>query len=118
VVPEDHALYVCEAQNIFGKVQAEACLIMTGHGSLVGLERRAWIPNPDDSTGERGLCPLNDHPQESNMSDTVSSPHRPPPQIASSTSTVRVLERKPVSLPCIVLAGRPHPERRWLKAGR
>ncbi|EPY83251.1 hypothetical protein CB1_000583001, partial [Camelus ferus] len=41
VVPEDQALYVCEAQNIFGKVQAEACLIMTGHGSLVGLERRA-----------------------------------------------------------------------------
>ncbi|KAF3821003.1 hypothetical protein GH733_011156 [Mirounga leonina] len=40
-----------------------------------------------------------------------------PPQIASSASTVRVLERQPVSLPCIILAGRPFPERHWLKAG-
>lgn len=40
-----------------------------------------------------------------------------PPQIASSASTVRVLERQPVSLPCVILAGRPLPERRWLKAG-
>lgn len=40
VVPEDQALYVCEAQNIFGKVQVEARLVVTGHGSLVDLERR------------------------------------------------------------------------------
>ncbi|XP_055255516.1 hemicentin-2 isoform X3 [Moschus berezovskii] len=72
VVPEDQALYVCEAQNVFGKVQAEAHLLVTGHA---------------------------------------------PPQIASSASTVRVLERQPVSLPCVILAGRPRPERRWLKAG-
>ncbi|XP_053523819.1 hemicentin-2 [Artibeus jamaicensis] len=73
VVPEDQASYICEAQNVFGKVQAETRLVVTGHA---------------------------------------------PPQIASSASTVRVLERQPVSLPCIVLAGRPFPERRWLKAGR
>uniref|UniRef100_A0A452F193 Hemicentin 2 n=1 Tax=Capra hircus TaxID=9925 RepID=A0A452F193_CAPHI len=72
VVPEDQAPYVCEAENVFGKVQAEAYLLVTGHV---------------------------------------------PPQIASSAPTVRVLERQPVSLPCIVLAGRPRPERRWLKAG-
>ncbi|XP_061289826.1 hemicentin-2 isoform X2 [Bos javanicus] len=72
VVPEDQALYVCEAENVFGKVQAEAYLLVTGHV---------------------------------------------PPQIASSAPTVRVLERQPVSLPCTVLAGRPRPERRWLKAG-
>ncbi|XP_045626988.1 hemicentin-2 [Ursus americanus] len=72
VVPEDQALYVCEAQNVFGKVRAEARLVVTGHV---------------------------------------------PPQIASSASTVRVLERQPVSLPCTILAGRPFPERRWLKAG-
>ncbi|XP_039085354.1 hemicentin-2 [Hyaena hyaena] len=72
VVPEDQALYVCEAQNVFGKVRAEARLVVTGHA---------------------------------------------PPQIASSASTVRVLERQPVSLPCVILAGRPLPERRWLKAG-
>ncbi|XP_054440698.1 hemicentin-2 [Pteronotus mesoamericanus] len=73
VVPEDQAPYVCEAQNVFGKVQAETRLVVTGHA---------------------------------------------PPQIASSAATVRVLERQPVSLPCIILAGRPFPERRWLKAGR
>ncbi|XP_057580791.1 hemicentin-2 [Hippopotamus amphibius kiboko] len=73
VVPEDQAPYVCEAQNVFGKVQAESRLLVTGHA---------------------------------------------PPQIASSASTVRVLERQPVSLPCIILAGKPRPERRWLKAGQ
>nr|XP_021547233.1 hemicentin-2 [Neomonachus schauinslandi] len=72
VVPEDQAPYVCEAQNVFGKVRAEAQLVVTGHA---------------------------------------------PPQIASSASTVRVLERQPVSLPCIILAGRPFPERHWLRAG-
>uniref|UniRef100_A0A2K5KA06 Hemicentin-2 n=1 Tax=Colobus angolensis palliatus TaxID=336983 RepID=A0A2K5KA06_COLAP len=73
VAPEDQASYVCEARNVFGKVQAEAQLIVTGHA---------------------------------------------PPQIASSAPTVRVLEGQPVSLPCIVLAGRPLPERQWLKDGR
>ncbi|XP_026959903.1 hemicentin-2-like [Sagmatias obliquidens] len=73
VIPEDQAPYICEAQNVFGKVQAEAHLLVTGHA---------------------------------------------PPQIASSASTVRVLEGQPVSLPCIILAGRPRPERRWLKAGQ
>ncbi|XP_012576655.1 PREDICTED: hemicentin-2 [Condylura cristata] len=72
VSPEDQAPYICEAQNIFGKVQAEARLVVTGHV---------------------------------------------PPQIASSAATVRVLEGQPVSLPCVVLAGRPLPERRWLRAG-
>uniref|UniRef100_A0A2K6K1Q6 Hemicentin-2 n=1 Tax=Rhinopithecus bieti TaxID=61621 RepID=A0A2K6K1Q6_RHIBE len=73
VAPEDQASYVCEARNVFGKVQAKAQLIVTGHA---------------------------------------------PPQIASSAPTVRVLEGQPVSLPCIVLAGRPLPERHWLKGGR
>ncbi|XP_060245885.1 hemicentin-2 [Meriones unguiculatus] len=69
---EDQALYVCEARNAFGKAQAEARLVVTGHA---------------------------------------------PPQIASSASTVRVLEGQPVSLTCVILAGRPLPERRWLKSG-
>lgn len=43
VVPEDQAPYVCEAENVFGKVQAEAYLLVTGHGSLVDLERRGLV---------------------------------------------------------------------------
>ena len=38
VVPEDQAPYVCEAQNVFGKVQAETRLVVTGHGLLGDLE--------------------------------------------------------------------------------
>ncbi|XP_027279680.1 hemicentin-2 isoform X2 [Cricetulus griseus] len=73
VAPEDQGLYVCEARNVFGKAQAEALLVVTGHA---------------------------------------------PPQIASSAFIIRVLEGQPVSLTCVILAGRPLPERRWLKAGR
>ncbi|XP_012784766.2 hemicentin-2 [Ochotona princeps] len=73
VTLKDQALYICEARNIFGKVQAEARLTVTGHVA---------------------------------------------PEIASSATTVRVLEGQPVSLSCVILAGRPFPERRWLKDGR
>ncbi|XP_053415690.1 hemicentin-2 [Nycticebus coucang] len=83
VAPEDQASYVCEARNVFGKAQAKAQLVITGHSLLV--DQRA--------TGV-------------------------PPQIASSASAVRVVQGQPVSLPCVILAGRPLPERRWLKAGR
>lgn len=35
VAPEDQGLYVCEARNVFGKAQAEALLVVTGHGLWV-----------------------------------------------------------------------------------
>ncbi|XP_075295707.1 hemicentin-2 [Opisthocomus hoazin] len=69
---DDQAIYICEAQNEFGKIQAEVKLAVIGHA----------------------------------------------PEIALASPVVRVLPGQPVSLPCVILAGRPFPARRWLKDGQ
>lgn len=51
MVPEDQALYVCEAQNVFGKVRAEARLVVTGHGSLVDLGEEGLVGRLGPSQG-------------------------------------------------------------------
>ncbi|XP_008940595.1 PREDICTED: hemicentin-2-like, partial [Merops nubicus] len=70
---DDQAVYICEAQNEFGRIQAEVKLTVTGHAA---------------------------------------------PELALASPVVRVLPGQPVSLPCVVLAGRPFPARRWLKDGQ
>ncbi|XP_010139814.1 PREDICTED: hemicentin-2-like, partial [Buceros rhinoceros silvestris] len=70
---DDQAVYICEAENEFGKIQAEVKLTVTGHAA---------------------------------------------PEIALASPVVRALPGQPVSLPCVILAGRPLPSRRWLKDGQ
>ncbi|KAM8746417.1 hemicentin-1 isoform 1-T1 [Acanthopagrus schlegelii] len=66
---EDEAVYVCEAHNHFGKIEAQARITVTG---LVS------------------------------------------PVIAMSPTVLSVIEDQQVTLPCVLLAGNPLPERQWL----
>ncbi|MBN3302329.1 HMCN1 protein, partial [Amia calva] len=67
---DDETTYVCEAQNQFGNIQAQATVTVTG---LVT------------------------------------------PVIGLSPGVVNVIEGQQVTLPCVLLAGNPLPERRWLR---
>ncbi|XP_032884067.1 hemicentin-1 isoform X2 [Amblyraja radiata] len=67
---EDEATYICEAENQFGKIQAQATVTVTG---LVK------------------------------------------PLIGIRPGVVNIIEGQPLTLPCILLAGNPLPERRWIK---
>uniref|UniRef100_A0A3Q3ALP3 Hemicentin 1 n=1 Tax=Kryptolebias marmoratus TaxID=37003 RepID=A0A3Q3ALP3_KRYMA len=65
---EDEAVYVCEAQNHFGRIQTQAKITVTG------------------------LKPI----------------------IAMSPAFLSVVEDQQLTLPCVLLAGNPLPERQWL----
>ncbi|KAJ0032742.1 hypothetical protein NQD34_002823 [Periophthalmus magnuspinnatus] len=66
---DDDAVYICEAHNNFGSIEAEVRVTVTG---LVS------------------------------------------PVIALSPTVLSVVEDQQVTLPCVLLAGNPLPERRWL----
>uniref|UniRef100_A0A3Q1B6M5 Hemicentin-1 n=1 Tax=Amphiprion ocellaris TaxID=80972 RepID=A0A3Q1B6M5_AMPOC len=66
---EDEAVYICEAQNHFGRIQTQARIRVTG---LVS------------------------------------------PVIAMSPAVLSVIEDQQLTLPCVLLAGNPLPERQWL----
>ncbi|GCC29770.1 hypothetical protein chiPu_0008212 [Chiloscyllium punctatum] len=67
---DDEGTYSCEAENQFGKIQAEVTVTVTG---LVT------------------------------------------PLIGISPAVVNIIEGQPLTLPCVLLAGNPLPERRWIK---
>ncbi|XP_075872115.1 hemicentin-1 isoform X2 [Nelusetta ayraudi] len=66
---DDEAVYVCEAHNVFGTIEAQAGITVTGLA---------------------------------------------PPLIAVSPAVLSVIEDQQVTLPCVLLAGNPLPERQWL----
>ncbi|XP_071342317.1 hemicentin-1 isoform X2 [Trachinotus anak] len=66
---EDEAVYICEAQNHFGRIQSQASITVTG---LVL------------------------------------------PVIAMSPAVLSVIEDQQMTLPCVLLAGNPLPQRQWL----
>ncbi|XP_074490966.1 hemicentin-1 isoform X1 [Sebastes fasciatus] len=66
---EDEAVYICEAHNHFGRIQAQAGVTVTGL--------------------------------------TL-------PVIAMSPTVLSVIEDQQLTLPCVLLAGNPLPERQWL----
>uniref|UniRef100_A0AAV2L311 Ig-like domain-containing protein n=1 Tax=Knipowitschia caucasica TaxID=637954 RepID=A0AAV2L311_KNICA len=66
---EDDAVYVCQAQNKFGSIKAEARLTVTG---LVS------------------------------------------PVLALSPAVLSVVKEQPLTLPCVLLAGNPLPDKSWL----
>ncbi|KAK4811635.1 hypothetical protein QYF61_022728 [Mycteria americana] len=92
---DDQAVYICEAQNEFGKIQAEVKLAVTGHGLLLCAFVGVLI-----------------------LAAAGAGRASAAPEIALASPVVRVLPGQPVSLPCVILAGRPFPARRWLKDGR
>ncbi|XP_043555476.1 hemicentin-1 [Chiloscyllium plagiosum] len=67
---DDEGTYSCEAENQFGKIQAEVTVTVTG---LVT------------------------------------------PLIGISPAVVNIIEGQALTLPCVLLAGNPLPERRWIK---
>ncbi|CAJ1060969.1 hemicentin-1 [Xyrichtys novacula] len=66
---DDDGVYICEAQNQFGRISAEARITVTGLA---------------------------------------------PPVIALSPTVLSVIEDQQMTLPCVLLAGNPLPERQWL----
>ncbi|XP_059503813.1 hemicentin-1 isoform X2 [Stegostoma tigrinum] len=67
---DDEGTYICEAENQFGKIQAQVTVTVTG---LVT------------------------------------------PLIGISPAVVNIIEGQPLTLPCVLLAGNPLPERHWIK---
>ncbi|KAF4016760.1 hypothetical protein G4228_008189 [Cervus hanglu yarkandensis] len=108
----DAGVYTCRAVNELGDASAEIRLEV---GRVVPEDQAPYICEAQNVFGKvqaQAHLLVTGHVDQHHLPSL-----QPPPQIASSASTVRVLERQPVSLPCIVLSGRPRPERRWLKAG-
>lgn len=109
---DDDGLYICEAKNQFGTIKTEARVSITGLGRLnsvffyYNLETMA--------TTMVWLVALRLHIFKLRYTFILKLPAEPP-MLAQGSSVVTTGIGQSLSIPCMLLDGKPLPERHWFK---